>query len=184
MLKMKKRLYHFSDDPTIEVFEPRPVRVPAARPAGLEWLNGPLIWAIDDEHSPLYLFPRECPRIILWRTPETSTADADRFLEPAARMTAYVEKNWEIRIKKSVLFRYEMPATSFVDLGDAGMHVARNSVKPLSCEYLSDLTSELAAAKVELRILDSLTPLRDVWSSSLHVSGIRLRNAVGWAKNP
>ena len=98
-------------------------------------------------------------------------------------MTAYVEKNWGTRIKESVLFRYEMPVTSFTDLGDAGMHVARTSVKPLSCEHLSDLTSELAAAKVELRNMASLTPLRDVWSSTLHVSGIRLRNAVGWAKN-
>ncbi|HMG50328.1 MAG TPA: hypothetical protein VK597_07005, partial [Inquilinus sp.] len=60
------RLFHFSDDPAIERFEPRPVRVPSARPAGREWLNGPLVWAIDDAHQMLYLFPRDCPRILAW----------------------------------------------------------------------------------------------------------------------
>ena len=53
------RLFHYSEDPSIVVFEPRPVRVPAARRAGFEWLNGPLVWAIDEPHSILYLFPRE-----------------------------------------------------------------------------------------------------------------------------
>lgn len=165
MLNMTKRLFHFSDDPTIEVFDPRPVRIPTHRPQGMNWLNGPLVWAIDGAHSPLYLFPRECPRIIMWRTPETVAADADRFLEPTARMTAYAEKDWELRIKEGFLFRYELPTSSFDDLGDAGMHVARIRVRPLSCARLSNLTSQLAAAKVKLRTLDSLTPLRDAWSS-------------------
>jgi hypothetical protein len=29
-------------------------------------------------------------------------------------------------------------------------------------------------------MLDDLTPLKEVWQSSLHASGIRLRNARGW----
>jgi hypothetical protein len=33
---------------------------------------------------------------------------------------------------------------------------------------------------VELRVMESLLPLRGVWDSSLHASGIRLRNARGW----
>lgn len=59
------RLFHFSEEPDIGHFEPRPVRTPAARRAGQEWLNGPLVWAIDEDHQRLYLFPRECPRIVL-----------------------------------------------------------------------------------------------------------------------
>jgi hypothetical protein len=31
--------------------------------------------------------------------------------------------------------------------------------------------------------MESLAPLRDVWSTSLHASGIRLRNAQGWPDN-
>jgi hypothetical protein len=41
------RLFHFSDDPAIAIFTPRPVRVPAQRAPGREWLNGTLVWAID-----------------------------------------------------------------------------------------------------------------------------------------
>lgn len=179
---MKKRLFHFSDDPAIKLFEPRPMRVSATRPEGMDWLNDPLVWAIDNAHSPLYLFPRDCPRIIMWRTLETSAEDAAQFLDPAARMTAYVEKAWETRIKEEALFRYELPPDLFTELNDAGMHVARNRVKPFACERLSDLTSQLVVARVALRTVSSLTPLRDAWTSSLHVSGIRLRNAVGWSE--
>ena len=69
------RLFHFSEYFSIERFVPRPLRVPVARPKGEEWLNGPLVWAIDDVHQPMYLFPLECPRILLWPTPETTTKD-------------------------------------------------------------------------------------------------------------
>jgi len=41
-----------SDDPAIGYFEPRPVRIPSTRPEGREWLNGPLVWAIDEWHQP------------------------------------------------------------------------------------------------------------------------------------
>ena len=68
---MPPLLFHFSCDPAIELFVPRAVRTPAKRPLGHEWLNGPLVWAIDDWHQPMYLFPRDCPRILLWRTPST-----------------------------------------------------------------------------------------------------------------
>ena len=83
------RLFHFSDDPDIAQFEPRPVRVPVERPAGREWLNGPLVWAIDDWHQPLYLFPRECPRILLWPTSRTTKQDRLRWMgDISARMVA------------------------------------------------------------------------------------------------
>ncbi|MFB2603077.1 DUF6886 family protein, partial [Rhizobium phaseoli] len=65
------RLFHFSDDPDIPVFEPRPVLIPTVRPVGREWLNGPLVWAIDGDHDFMYLFPRDCPRILIWAKPET-----------------------------------------------------------------------------------------------------------------
>ena len=48
-------------------------------------------------------------------------------------------------------------------------------------EAITDLPAALRAQDVELRIMESLTPMRDVWSTSLHVSGIRLRNALDWA---
>jgi hypothetical protein len=47
---------------------------------------------------------------------------------------------------------------------------------------LDDLPAELAACRVELRVMPSLVPLGGVWATSLHASGIRLRNAAGWAE--
>ena len=47
-------LWHFSEDPTIEVFVPH--RAPTAE------LDDELVWAIDSAHRWLYWFPRDCPR--------------------------------------------------------------------------------------------------------------------------
>lgn len=72
---MAGELYHFSEEPTIGLFDPRAVTKASARPPGREWLNGPLVWAIDDWHAPMYLFPRDCPRILIWPLPETTEED-------------------------------------------------------------------------------------------------------------
>ena len=70
---------------------------------------------------------------------------------------------------------------TFEDLQDAGMWVAREAVTPLRVETISDLSTALRACDVELKVLPRLTPLKSVWNSSLHASGIRLRNAQGWS---
>jgi hypothetical protein len=175
------RLFHFSNDPAIPVFEPRPVRVPAPRPPALEWLNGPLVWAIDEEHEPMYLFPRECPRILMWATPKTTKEDLSRWLgDSSRRMVAHVERAWLDRLKTGIAHRYEMPPSCFEDLKDAGMWVSRVRVEPLGLETLHDLPSELQARNVELKIMETLAPLKAAWNTSLHVSGVRLRNAQAW----
>jgi hypothetical protein len=58
-----EELYHFSEEPDIERFRPRPA---AAYPE-LE----PVVFAIDGEHAPHYYFPRECPRVIYWKSGRT-----------------------------------------------------------------------------------------------------------------
>lgn len=173
------RLFHFSEDPGIARFEPRPVRAPSARPPGREWLNGPLVWAIDEPHQAMYLFPRDCPRILLWPLATTSAADRAAWLGGADR-AAYVEARWLPALNAARLYRYELPVKSFESLDDAGMWVAREAVTPLAMEELSDLPGALSACGVDLRVVESLTPLRGVWDTTLHASGIRLRNAVGW----
>src|SRR5688572_27094477 len=111
---MPPLLFHFSDDAAIERFVPRAVRTPAKRSPGREWLNGPLVWAIDDWHQPLYLFPRDCPRILLWRTPRTVAADAELYFGAStARMLAYVEAGWADAIAAATLYRYELPPKPF-----------------------------------------------------------------------
>jgi hypothetical protein len=176
------RLFHFSDDGEIGLFEPRPVKVASDRSPGREWLNGPLVWAIQATHQPMCLFPRECPRILLWQTPTTTEADrAQWWGRSSSRIIACVEWGWLKSIQTGRLYRYELPAASFDDLNDAGMWVSRTAVKPLRVELIDDLLVALAACDVELRVMPRLRPLRDVWASSLHASGIRLRNAKDWA---
>jgi hypothetical protein len=173
-------LYHFSEDPGIEVFVPRsPLKLPE-RPFGRDWLNGPLVWAIDDAHAFLYLFPRDCPRILAFATPATTAGDREAFLGKQ-RVVAFVETRWLERISATALWRYELPAESFEDLADAGMHVSRSPVRPIAVDLVMDLPARLLAEGVEVRDLPVLTPLRDLWNTSLHVSGIRLRNAIGWS---
>jgi hypothetical protein len=45
-------LFHISEEPGIELFEPR---VSEGR--------GPVVWAIDADRLRNYLLPRECPRV-------------------------------------------------------------------------------------------------------------------------
>ena len=167
--------------PAITRFAPRPVRTPVERPHSQDWLNGPLVWAIDEAHSFLYLFPRECPRVLLWPRPATTAADRERWLgKTTARAVAYIERAWAERMAAGSIYRYEVPLDTFEDVRDVGMWVSRAAVTPTSTDNLTDLPAHLAEQNVELRIVDRLTPLKDAWASTLHVSGIRLRNAIDW----
>jgi hypothetical protein len=177
------RLYHFSDDPGIELFEPRPVLIPSVRPVGCEWLNGPLVWAIGEARQPMYLFPRDCPRVLIWPTPSTTPADRKRwFGDGPDRIIAHIETAWLERVRTGRIHRYELPATAFEDLQDAGMWVSRTPVRPLAMQTIDDLPAELAAQGAELRVMERLTPLHGLWETSLHFSGIRLRHAQDWPR--
>ena len=52
----------------------------------------------------------------------------------------------------------------------------RAAVMPGRVTAIRDLATALADADVELRVLPSLEPLIALWRTSLHDSGIRLRN--------
>lgn len=129
----------------------------------------------------LYLFPRECPRILIWPTPNTALADLEPwFAGQAHRMIAFVERAWIVQLSTTVLYRYELPAYPFEDLDDAGMWVCRSAVEPSAVDELSDFPERLREQGVGLRVVDTLIPLKPLWHTSLHVSGLRLRNAEGW----
>lgn len=167
-------LYHFSEDPTIERFVPRP---PLAHPE-----QEPRVWAIDEWHQPIYWVPRDCPRVCFWPLPTTTPEDRARFeAETAARLVIAIEAGWLDRLRRTRLYRYEMPEAAFESLHDHGAHVSREAIVPLRVEPVGDLLSRLAEAEVELRISPSLVPLaRAVMRTTLHWSLIRMRNAKGW----
>ncbi|MGV0876466.1 DUF6886 family protein [Martelella sp. FLE1502] len=174
------RLFHFSDDAAIPLFKPRLVLVPSQRAPGMEWLNAPLVWAIEERVDFMYLFPRDCPRILIWATEQTSDADKLKWLG-SYRAAAYVERERFADLSAAKLYRYDLPTDSFEDLHDAGMWVSRAAVEPLGCDTLFDLPSTFTSRGVDLRVVDSLLPLKALWETTLHASGIRLRNAKGWA---
>lgn len=174
------RLFHFSDNSDIATFVPRPVLVPAKRPPGMDWMNGPLVWAIEEAREYMYLFPRACPRIVLWPTAHTTDSDRMEWVGKHAAVV-YIERRRLPEVESGILYRYELPGESFEDLNDAGMWVSRDTVVPLICEEMRGLPDRLATRNVELRVVESLAPYRPLWDTTLHVSGIRLRNAEGWS---
>lgn len=142
----------------------------------MEWLNGPLVWAIDAWHQPMYLFPRDCPRILLWPLTTTTLEDRRAHWTTPRRMIAYIERGWLNRLSETVLYRYALPGEEFQSLDDAGMWVSRSAVTPADVKEIADLPKALDDADVELRAVASLARLKSLWTTSLHVSGIRLRN--------
>ena len=170
-------LYHFSEDPSITRFDPRP---PLARPE-----VEPLVWAIDDWHQPMYYFPRDCPRACFWPGADTSAEHRERWYRGVdAQMVIAVESAWLERIRGTHLYRYAMPDETF-ELVDAcaGHWVSHEPVVPLSVEPVGDLLTALASARVELRITPSLAGLwREIIQTTMCFSGTRLRNAEGWAE--
>lgn len=170
-------VYHFSEEPGIAEFRPRP---PIARPEA-----EPLVWAVAGTHQAPYLFPRDCPRILAWPLPTTTDEDRRTWLgDGPGRTVACIEWAWFERLREAVLYRYALPAAAFAPLDgedEPWMLVSREPVVPERVEVIPDLLAALRDAGVELRVLPSLVPLKNAWETTMHVSGIRLRNAAGWA---
>lgn len=174
------RLFHFSDDTNIDVFMPRPVTVPVSRLHWQERLNEPLVWAIDDWHQAMYLFPRDCPRIFVWPTESTTPEYVTAYKKmTSCRMVAHIELGWLDRLSHTAVYRYELAPGGFEQLGDAGMWVSSAPTMPVNVERIDNMEKALSEAGVELRVLPSLKTLAPLWETSLHVSGIGLRHAKG-----
>ena len=165
-------LHHFSEDPTIRRFVPH---VPASNPT-----QAPAVWAIDTAHAPLYWFPRDCPRVTVWPRDEAERpAFEERFGTTAPRLHA-VEAAWLERMRTVDLYRYDLPTTTFRRWEEAsGQWISRVEVLPSTVEPVGDLLALHEQAGIELRVVESLWPLRelaisDEWDFSI----VRMRNAV------
>ena len=170
---MTETLFHFSENPNIDVFKPHHARGRKHEP--------PYVWAIDAEHAPLYWFPRECPRITFWADEKTTPEDREKFLGLGSAARVHVTENaWLARLRAAKLYAYSLqpgPVELYPDPG--GFWVARTDVVPLRCEAVGDLLQRHAAKTgIELRFTPSLWALRDALvTSSLQFSMVRLRNA-------
>ena len=164
---------HFSEDPSITVFEPH-VAATAQQPQAF-------VWAVDADRAPDYWFPRQCPRALTWAVSTTTPQDRERFLGASWRVHA-IEYAWLSRLESVVLYAYRFDAADFAPFGAPlpNAHVATVTVRPLGPpEPVGSLLAAHEAAGIELRVLPNLWPYWDqVIASTLGFSGIRLRNAA------
>ena len=169
------RLFHVSEDPNIQVFEPRlPLRKDLDQSIGL-------IWAIDEARLPNFLTPRDCPRVAYYASERSTNADKNRFFSsPNFRHAVVIEKKWLSIMKNTTLYLYEFSSDDFILQDDnAGYYVAKTTQYPINKFILTDLFAELQKREVEVRIVDHLWEIADaVKASTLNWSLCRMGNAT------
>ena len=169
-----KRLFHISEEPDIQVFEPRP------SPSHFDGINGDVVFAITGDLLHNYLLPRDCPRVTFYAGAQTTNADKDRFIgNSAANYIIVVESGWYQRIKETTLYCYEFPEENFTLVDEcAGYYISYQPVVPISMKSIIDIMAELLSRNIELCFTPSLISLADAVSkSTLDFSLIRMRNA-------
>ena len=159
-------VFHVSESSDIVRFDPRDGRV----------------WAINAARLHNYLLPRDCPRVTFYATPDTTTADRNRFLGtgagPAAGVVA-IESVWETRARTTPLYVYHLDAEAF-SAHDvvAGYVTCADSVTPIGMSTVDVPLDEIARRGAHVRVLPELWRLREaVAASTLGFSIIRMRNA-------
>lgn len=165
---------HFSEDPSIDRFEPHLAATAQQADA--------FVWAVDAQRAPDYWFPRQCPRAMAWLLPSTSRADRDIVLGPGGGHRVHaIEYGWLDAMRTVKLFAYRLPASEFRPFEGPVPHaqVATRPVRPLAPpEPVGNLFALHEAAGIQLRVLANLWPFWDVVTrTSLGFSGIRLANA-------
>ena len=169
------RLFHFSDDPRIRIFSPRPSHRTLK----------PAVWAIHEPYEYQYLFPRGCPRVTYCANALSDRADIEVHLSggEAPAVVAF-EAGWLERMLSARLYRYELPPETFIPQDTyegsvtARALVSYEAVTPVGVESMENLLGRLGRLGVEARMVPSLWNLRDrILASSLPFSFIRMGNA-------
>jgi hypothetical protein len=166
-----RQVFHYSEDGSIRRFAPHVPQTNPGHPAS--------VWAIDEAHSPLYWFPRNCPRLSVWaRDPEQQALFGDLFETEAWRLCA-AETGWLERVRDARIYRYVFDAAAFHPWAEAdGQYVAHDVVYPERVEPIDDVLALHAAADVELRFTPRLGRLMDrILASGLPFSFVRIRDA-------
>lgn len=171
---MMLRLYHVSEELKIQEFMPRHV------PSLDAGVSGDAVWAIDEDHLPNYLVPRDCPRVTFRVGPQTLEHDIAGFFDNTdARRMIVMEQAWFERFNSAILYCYEMPVAPFEPAdASAGYYISRRAVVPLSVREIREPASEIMQRGYEIRFVPDLWPICEgVAKSTLDYSNIRMRNA-------
>jgi hypothetical protein len=165
-------LHHFSEDDSIRLFEPHVPRTNPSQP--------PAVWAIDAEHAPLYWFPRDCPRIAAWPSDQADRNEFERAFCTTAWRLHVMEFAWLKAMESTALYRYDFDASEFEPWADAsGQWISHTRVQPIGCGPVGDLLERHRAARIELRLVDSLFPTAEMAASDLwEFSIVRMTNGT------
>jgi hypothetical protein len=169
---MDEVVLHFSEDPSIEVFHPHTPKT--------QQILGSFVWAIDEAKSPLYWFPRQCPRVTCWPVDTTDVERARKVtgLTASHRVHA-IEGGWLERVRNCDLYVYRLPGATFEAAPQGGGCISRVTIEPLGVAPVGDLLAKHADAGIELRLTPSLWPLADAMvDSTLQFSMVRMGNAA------
>lgn len=147
---MAPHLFHFSEDPTIQVFVPRERYV----------------WADDEWHQFRYWFPRECPRATWWAKDQQS------------RPTVAIQWDWLDTFLTTTLYAYTFDGTTFTNSPEGGGWITEETITPRDVSPVGELFAKHREAGNEFRIVADLWALwLDVIERpGIDFSGIRLKN--------
>jgi hypothetical protein len=164
-------LFHYSEDGTITRFAPH---VPQTNPS-----HPPAVWAMDADHSPLYWFPRDCPRISVWADDDAQRAVLRETFGTEADRICACESHWLDGVRRARVYRYAFDGAQFAPWALAdGQYIANDVVYPRQVDVLDDLLGLHAEAGVELRFTPRLGTLMDrMLASGLPFGFVRIRDA-------
>jgi hypothetical protein len=163
---------HFSEDPGITEFVPHVASTAKETQA--------YVWAVDAARAQDYWFPRQCPRAMAWRGPESSSDDVERLLGTGGARVHMIEYGWLEEMRTVELYAYRFDAADFAPMGEQQhAYVCTTVVHPIGGpERVGDLFALHDEAGIELRVVHNLWPWwHEVIESSVEFSGIRLGNA-------
>ncbi len=164
-------VYHYSEDGTLRRFAPH---VPPSNPG-----HPPRVWAVDAAHSPLYWFPRRCPRASVWARDDEEQALLTKLFGTEGSRICAAEIGWLTRVRRAHLYRYSFDVAQFELWEEAdGQYVTTEPVRPNDVERIDDLLAAHASAELELRFTPRLGALIDqILASGLPYGLVRIRDA-------
>ncbi len=164
-------VYHYSDDGGIARFAPQVSHTNPSHP--------PAVWAVDEARSPLYWFPRNCPRISVWANDEAQQATLTATFGTEASRICAAESRWLDGVRRARVYRYAFDGGKFAPWVEAdGQYISDEVVYPRAVDVLDDLLALHAEAEVELRFTPRLGTLMDrMLASGLPFSFVRIRDA-------
>lgn len=144
-------LYHVSEEPDIQIFEPRlPSRKDLNPDVGL-------VWALCERTLPNFLTPRNCPRVTYHISENTTAADIERCLPNGYSHAVIIEADWLERLRNTTLYLYHFdPSDFYLQDEVAGYYVSKKPQIPIGKTVVTDLEGELEKRNVALMTVDNL----------------------------